>query len=691
MVVTNTGGSLLINTLSKRSQYQHALGVCRQWAIGSVVAAIGVTLVSQEVYSKIVLWLLALGCIAYYVITLKKGPPSAEFSVSSPPLPNVQPQPTYSGQSSTTTPIKPNLNTSYASYASPEQRTTNLRLSEANRFVDEVLQKQKSPYADSLRRGAGGPPTNSTLFNTNPLTPPANITFGSPTLNPRNASQYQVSPVTSRSIYEFRHHGVEERDAGEDSTICDMTWSNSTIRVRDAVKALRLDQIKDEWTEELRLILGKHLLSVLEMFDDSVEELGQWLSAKIASMVVTTPLSAADVQLLVQLLGYNIDLSCRKVKLSNGSVFSSEELANLLKQLGVPQDLWFRYESASSLCKLCLHYVDMKNAASSTALYAFTMASSTSQVYDEEMYRAMVSQTGTKVNKNSLLGRLKEMLFSSLDNKLRVQWTHSSHHTGYRRAQSSSSSNATAVLLTDQEVAMAVFLHKCDALAAWKPAFSHLKFSQMHYALCGKDVHKISNQILQSSNSLLQMNTKNHSFKTATESADKWCICLYLNNHAIKSTADLAQSSIASGTSTTSAMYPHFDIYRGSLQHDRMRQLLHVESSRFDVFESMIVLLLTLFYTYQYTDEEMLSKFKLANRTGVQNGTGSSSMGIAVVDYAVVKELLRDIMGIDALEGLVDNVEDFFDEESFAKEEESPDLGNALLLQYGGGGTFERR
>ncbi|RYH30633.1 hypothetical protein EON65_04500 [archaeon] len=416
-----------------------------------------------------------------------------------------------------------------------------------------------------------------------------------------------------------------------------------------------------------------------------MEEISQWLTNKINTMVLTSPVSPTDVQLLIQLLGYNIDLSCRKVKLSNNSLYSSEELASLLKQLGVPQDLWYRYESASSLCKLCLYYVDMKNVASSTALYTFTMASTTSQVYDEEMYKGMVNQTGTKVNRHSLLGRLKEMMFSSLDNKLRVQWTHSSQHSGYRRAQPSVGSSSTAALLTDQEVAMAIFLHKCDALAAWKPAFSHLKFSQMHYALCGKDVYKISNQILQSSNSLLQINAKNHAFKTATESADKWCICLYLNNHPIKSTADLSQPSISSSSAaSTSAVYPHFDIYRASLQHDRMRQLLHVESSRFDVFESMIVLLLTLFYTYQYTDEDMLSKFKLANRTGVQNGTGGSSMGIAVVDYAVVKELLREIMGMDALEGLVDNVEDFLDEEAIDKEDEVPDEGNGLLLHFGG-------
>ncbi|RYH30634.1 hypothetical protein EON65_04505 [archaeon] len=185
-------------------------------------------------------------------------------SVPSTSLPHFPSQPTYSNQPFTATPIKPNLNTSYASYASPEQRTTNLRLSEANRLADEVLHKQKSPYAESLRRGCGGPTSNSSLFNTTTLTPPS-TSFASPSSTSRNTSQYQVSPFTSRSIYEHRHHNVEEQTAGEDSTICDMTWSNSTIRVRDAVKALKLEQIKDEWTEELRHILGKHLLSVLEM------------------------------------------------------------------------------------------------------------------------------------------------------------------------------------------------------------------------------------------------------------------------------------------------------------------------------------------------------------------------------------------------------------------------------------------
>lgn len=46
MVVVKTGNATLIDGLSKRSQYQQALSLGRQWAIGSIIAAVGVTIVS---------------------------------------------------------------------------------------------------------------------------------------------------------------------------------------------------------------------------------------------------------------------------------------------------------------------------------------------------------------------------------------------------------------------------------------------------------------------------------------------------------------------------------------------------------------------------------------------------------------------------------------------------------------------
>lgn len=182
-------------------------------------------------------------------------------------LPSSPIPPTYSSQPYVATPIKPNLNTSYSSYASPDQRTINLSMTEASRLTDEVLHKKKSPYMERQRRGGGGPPTDSSMFNT---TAPPNAAFGNPLSPSHNTTQhqvvpYQVAPFISHGIFEHRHHRVEEKTAGVETTICDMPWSNSTIRVRDAVKALKLEQIKDEWTEELRDILGKHLLSVLKM------------------------------------------------------------------------------------------------------------------------------------------------------------------------------------------------------------------------------------------------------------------------------------------------------------------------------------------------------------------------------------------------------------------------------------------
>lgn len=48
-------------------------------------------------------------------------------------------------------------------------------------------------------------------------------------------------------------------------TLGSASFGGSTLRVRDATKALRLAQIRDEWIEQLRRLLAKHLMSIMEM------------------------------------------------------------------------------------------------------------------------------------------------------------------------------------------------------------------------------------------------------------------------------------------------------------------------------------------------------------------------------------------------------------------------------------------
>eukprot|EP00981_Chlorochromonas_danica_P003929 scaffold743_cov177-Ochromonas_danica.AAC.17 len=135
---------------------------------------------------------------------------------------------------------------------------------------------------------------------------------------------------------------------------------------------------------------------------------------------------------------------------------------------------------------------------------------------------------------------------------------------------------------------------------------------------------------------------------------------------------DSSEDKLASPFSSSSGIYhsmnagsnyPHFDIYRASLRGSSVKEVLCVERGRNDCFEAMLILLIVIFITYQYTDEEYSdSKGNFHRSTRYGNNTesafsGPGSSSSMVLDYAVAKDLLREIMGNEGLDTLLSPLE----------------------------------
>lgn len=299
----------------------------------------------------------------------------------------------------------------------------------------------------------------------------------------------------------------------------------------------------------------------------------------------------------------------RRIKLTNGSSVSIDEVLLFCKQLNLPAEALHRYEVAGSFFRLCQQMIDLKGG----------LGDGNTPSNEGRGYRYEDSSS-RGAGKKPFLSRLKDMMSHSMDGRIRVQWSHYAAHS------------AGSSALSDQEVAAAVFLHKCDSLAAWKPAFSHLKFSQVHYATSPKDVQRITSSLLHSASP-----GPRNSLSSMRSDQDSWCVCLLLNQQPIQGT------DIPKTIDTCTSTCPHFDIYRASLRGTAVKEVLSVDKGRNDCFEAMIVLLIVIFLTYQYTDEDADT-----GREAAVMGAGS-----AVVDYAVAKDLLLDIIGNEGMNSLL--------------------------------------
>lgn len=464
------------------------------------------------IYVKVFFWVFAIICLGYYFYVVKMQdmmtndnvkpntisstlPPSVAVPSLSLPLSSL------AKETSTAQPVISALPpTTPLAPLSPLPTTTpppslhgnaNLRLPDASRLVDDAFLKTRT--AASASNGLADSNNQSSTFTTTattiraPLPPlisqipglasPSNLaassttnaqTFYTPTstLRTQQGNGYHISPMSVG------------RSPAEPSTVGTMRWGlTGTLRLRDSLLALKLNQIRDEWIEDLRLILGKHLLQVVKVFDQAAMELSTVLS-RMAGPPANL-LQPEDLKKALLLIERSTDQ--RRLKLANGSAVSIDEVLAFCKQINVPTEILHRYEVASSFFRLCQSMLDSKMTAAGSMEGGEEedRYSVNNQVgVEEEMQLFAMPQLGSSQSggKKCFLARLKDMMQHSMDGRIRVQWSHGYGATAMGgNPFNVSSSSTTSNSLTDQEIVIAVFLHKCDSLAAWKPAFSHLK------------------------------------------------------------------------------------------------------------------------------------------------------------------------------------------------------------------------
>lgn len=227
--------------------------------------------------------------------------------------------------------------------------------------------------------------------------------------------------------------------------------------------------------------------------------------------------------------------------------------------------------------------------------------------------------------------------------------------------------------ILDQEVAMALFLQRCDSamlrVASTQPTYSaDAKFSRTHYAYSSRDVNHRVRQLL--------FNQVAGGFGGGQQ------VQTILLQRTV---ADVASSSGGGENSSIGlagiSKPPHYDILRvvldgsgnstsGIMGSAGLEEILTVDVSRHDVFESIIVFMLVLYFTSShdsYSDTSSISSGHTSGDDsiggdhhlhdddviGTARSTSASSSLVGSVDYRVIKHLIEEIVGRDELKQLI--------------------------------------
>jgi hypothetical protein len=315
-------------------------------------------------------------------------------------------------------------------FISPQQRSSaNFSFVEASKLAEDALRMPKSPsaYVDSFQTSLIAPPiptmaTPNATFRT--AWNPSKISVSSP----QTSHGYQVSPLSllhrpgsTSSPFYSKDTSVASSNLGY------IRWSgagagtgggyaNSVLRVRDAWLALQLSQqqiVSEEAVDALRLLLGKHLLSILQLFDEAIHELSTWLHRISASYPQQLP--ADEVKKLLGLLQQrgDGDDDKKRVKLGNGSSVGLEEVLAFCKQsLQIPAEVLHRYDAASSFFRLCSHMLQLKTG-SGVVDADFTSGQQYREPGSTLLDPVQAVQGGAKAA-GSFVQRLKDMMFPSM-------------------------------------------------------------------------------------------------------------------------------------------------------------------------------------------------------------------------------------------------------------------------------------
>lgn len=290
--------------------------------------------------------------------------------------------------------------------------------------------------------------------------------------------------------------------------------------------------------------------------------------------------------------------------------------------------------------KLCQWLIELRNTSNATSFYPKAVMTS---LFFSSGANQVVGEGNAKKRLTPMIDRLRDMARESKDAGLNIHWMNM---------------DITQILLTgrveheiyDQEVAMALFLNRCDSFATTRSAAGvgmfgmSERFSKSHYAMGLLDLRQRLRPYYVTANASSTNRTRMPVILLQRSAQD---------NDAMKEAGFMSPKTSSDSASVSSAgtKPPHFDVVRISPQGQYYEELFSIDASREDVFESMIVFMLMIYLSSQESaeDDEQEEEEEEERKKDLSTLAGS-------FDYRVIKPILEEIIGKDELQVMMDQV-----------------------------------
>jgi hypothetical protein len=366
---------------------------------------------------------------------------------------------------------------------SPDNHPENFSPDLARKFARQVMQ---SPGKLSPMNPARGSSNNR--FSAFPATPSMDNEI-------QERKTYHISPLVT--------------DTGKRNI------SSAEPRRLDALQTIGINSVPDEWVEKLKGNLGAHLYAILKLHDQSVQIIKNFLRQQQEQKRVPADTLAKVSPLLEHEVTY------KSVTLEDGTVLTLDAILQFCAQPiaptvpasaysfnmprpnpppGVAEDVLQKYKASWSFFKLCRHIQEIiQQRPFPETIGASLAAGSNSDMlfgvpFADSMTKA--NSTATSSHRTTLMERLRQL--QSSDRILRIEWQSMSFSRGGfgfggRNTRDFISGHQEYEMM-DQDIVMALFLHRCDdhqtRIITTSTSQPH-NFSDMHFVCHAEDARQV--------------------------------------------------------------------------------------------------------------------------------------------------------------------------------------------------------
>eukprot|EP01033_Poteriospumella_lacustris_P013967 gene13967-9979_t len=361
---------------------------------------------------------------------------------------------------------------------SPDHNPENFSPALARKYAQQVMQSP-DPMSPMMAATSSSKSVslNDNRFSAFPTTPSMDPGY-------QERKQYHVSPLVTDTVKR--------------------SVNSAEPRRSNALHALGITSIPDEWIEKLKGNLGAHLYAILKLHDQSVQVIKAFLKKEEEKGAIPKGSYAKVTPLL------DHEVTYKKVQLDNGSFLTIDgileycgrpvapvaaapaptttfalSMTAMMKpaqppQPGVPEDILQKYKAASSFFDLCRRIQEVitqrrfpedegSSAANTNALAMLGIFGGA--LSPQAAGGSSSSSSSSSSNRRtSLMERLRQL--QSSDRKLRIEWQSMSFARGggggggFGFGGRSNTRDFIAghqdMEMMDQDIVVALFLHRCN-------------------------------------------------------------------------------------------------------------------------------------------------------------------------------------------------------------------------------------